>query len=255
MIRRLIIDVFRRTWWMHAIGAAQLAVLWVMPAVMSISGNRIVTSLSMLIAFGLGPLLGLFSLHRHEVLLRPVSPRDLWRATWLYSTLAVPLVLALAKAAPVLLLAPISRAPLREKLQALLLSATYDAVYCGSLLIFLALALRVPRRDGAAGLWRRVCVGGFGSGIGLAFVFNNYVAPEWRALTPASSSALAIGAVAAMVSLFLAPPAVAQPRRLPNRQPSRPRTAGTTGLVASLSGFRSLRGPTAGCSAPASRAW
>lgn len=238
MIGPLITDVFRRTWWLHALGAAQMVLLWMMPAVMSISGDRILISLSMVVAFGLGPLLALFSLHRQEVLVRPVSPRDLWRATWLYSTLAVPLLLALAKAAPVFLFAPISRAPLREKLQAVLLSTTYDAVYCGSLLMFLALALRVPRRDGASVLWRRVCFVGFFSGVGLSFVVREYLVADWRGFTPASSAALAIGSVAAVVSLFLPPPIGARPGRSIDHRPSRQRVEPPTGLVASLSGFQ-----------------
>jgi len=238
MIGRLIVDVFRRTWWLHAIGVAQLAALWTLPALMPISGDGILAPLSMVMAFGLGPLIALFSLHRQEVLLRPVSARDLWRATWLYSTLAVPLLLAAAKAAPVMLLAPISRAPLSDTLAALLLSTAYEAVYCGGLLIFLAFALRVSRRDGVPGLWRTACLGAFFSGLALAFVLRDYLATDWRALTPASSAALAIGAFVAVVSLLLAAPSAARPGRSIARRQAGPTAAAPTGLVASLSGFQ-----------------
>ena len=238
MIGRLIGDLVRRTRWLHAIGAAQVALLWMIPAVMPLPGAAVFASFSMVIAFGLGPIIAVYTMNRPEIYLRPVSSRDFWRAIWLYATVAVPVLLMVAKAIPVFLLAPLSRTPLAVNLAGLLRSALYDAVYCGSLLLFLALAWRVSRRDGWRRLWRGLCLAAFFGGVVWAPLFQIYAHPDPLGAAAFPASVVAIAGVATVVSLLLVPPRASRSSSPIESSAGRRRATEQSGFVASLSGFR-----------------
>lgn len=99
-------DYVRRVGRDYVLAIAALAVLWLFFAVGGVSWS-LALALTLAAAAALGPTIVFGSMARRELLLMPVSRRELWRARWLLSTLIPLTVVLVAQALGVLAAMPL----------------------------------------------------------------------------------------------------------------------------------------------------
>ena len=211
MLRHLLLDYLRRSWSVYAAAGIILGLLWGTASASPFTPEFFV-GLSLSAAFVLGPLLAVTQLSGTEILLLPVSRRDLWRAMWLIGTALAAGATLIAKLIAVLI-ASLSGAVSTVNVSLVGLSSLLDFAYGGclmALLVLLRSASGRARTRAGRGMANLVLVATavlYLGGVAWGLLFASYLPTQWSALAgPAGPPVLAAIGLA-IASFFHVPPA------------------------------------------------
>jgi hypothetical protein len=209
-VRLLLIEILRRHKPLQLLGVAMLAGVWYIVGGEDASAVSAALGASLCAVFLIGP--GRISMMvPPAVSYLPLSRRDIWRATWLASTVW-PTALATATML-LMMLVPATRTTMG--FSRVTLSAAYDFAYTGAgcvMVILLAAAGSHPRiwrplRDVLIAIVPLASMSGFY----VAFWGRRFLSTQWSELSPSGASVLisTIGLVTAMY--FYSPPVTGTP--------------------------------------------
>jgi hypothetical protein len=248
-MRLLVIDMVRRQHrWMTALTAAALATGWwagVEGEHSPFTLSNSAFTLSMGVAFAVGPQRLTPSLWPRAIWYLPISKRDAWRATWLLATVGATVITTAAKLLGMLaaMLIPPPAAPV--SLSAVALSGLFDFAYAGFGCALLVVTTRSrPAREPWRHIWNLLKEPARGVLISLGFLapmlatsWGGATLPVgWSELTPRSAALLAAALTLSIATYFhtLDPAAgfiPVAPRQHPAIAPRRAvRAEGLTGL-------------------------
>jgi len=196
MVRRLVIDILRRT---------QSVYLWMFPIVLLVwlvesaedAFPTMGLTMSLMLAYAMGPITAISAGGLREVRILPVTNRELWLATCTTSTLVGPLFLlivqSLAFGAVYAFQGSAALAP-----ETVLLAALYAFVYCGTLLPVGPLLGYASGNIGSRRprwLWIALTAAGFlifTGGFGLPYLFASSLPLRFDEFTTTATGALAV---------------------------------------------------------------
>src|SRR5688572_11538456 len=112
MVARLVSDALWRNRWIYVVVSVFLVLCWLMYVA---SGGKVleisITAFSLIFAAVLGPMFTILTMGLRELRHLPVTNRDLWRATWVVTTVVSAIVLLATKTISVLLVAAFGGSP------------------------------------------------------------------------------------------------------------------------------------------------
>jgi hypothetical protein len=212
MVRLMIADYVRRMFGSYVWCWLLLALIW--PGVVSgmlSAGTGM--AISMAIAFYIGPMVTAVSFARREVIVLPVSSRQIWLAKWIVATAGAAICTTAAKLtgmAGTMLLAGAAPMP-----SLVMLSGLLDFAYTGALIGMMPVLDAKPRGPLAArriALWARFALAILAvSSVVWVFVFRAYLPSEWSDLSGVRGAVL-VAALALTVAGYLYVPPAGLPR-------------------------------------------
>jgi hypothetical protein len=214
MLRHLILDLLRRLWRVYAGTAAILAFFWAIADSLSFDSGFF-PALSLAAIFVLGPMIAVTQFAAMEMLLLPVSRRDMWRATWFVVgvlSCGATLTAKLAGVTAGRVFTPEPSLGLTQTAISSLLDVAYAGVAVGALVALRPAWTSLPGR-GVVRVLMVLPVVVFAGGALWGFLLQSYLPTEWWQMRGPAASLLVAGIGILAAAYFYVPPAGVRPAR------------------------------------------